>query len=322
MSMLDILERLPEMCREAVKIGNDIKTKEFDKIMVTGMGGSALPGEILKCYLADIKMPVFVSKAYSLPAFANRNTLVFAVSYSGNTEETLSSFDDALKKNVQLYAISSGGGFEKKAKENSITHIKVPAGIQPRNAIPYVFFPLLNMLKNAAVIKQFDDEFNEMVTLLKSHNFKKLAQDTAEKLHNKIPLIYSSERFFPVAYKWKINFNENTKTMAFCNALPEMNHNEINGFQFMSKNIIPIFLKNKNDHQQTKRRMEITKKLIGAEGIDIEMEGGGLLANIFSTIHTGDLVSYYLAEKYGIDPESVEVVERLKRELKSESKAF
>jgi glucose/mannose-6-phosphate isomerase len=313
--MLDLLNNFSAMCKEAAEIGIGAKAEKFNKIVVAGMGGSGLPGHILKCYFYGKDVPVFVCNDYKLPAFADKNTIVFAVSYSGNTEETLAAFDEALEKKCILYAIASGATLEKKARENNVPFLKVPAGMQPRHAVIYQFFALLNVLKNSGLVKDFDNDLNELTETIEKNDFKTVAKYIAEKLHNKIPVVYASDRFYAVAYKWKINFNENSKQAAFFNTIPEMNHNEINGYKFMSKDIMPIFLRNKKDLPKIQKRMDITKKLVG-NSIDVDMIGKGLLTNIFSTIHLGDWTSYFLALKNGVEPDPVPVVEELKKMLR------
>jgi len=283
------------------------------------MGGSALPGEILISYLTkNFKIPIEVNKNYNLPENINSKTLVFAISYSGNTEETLDAFRQANRKSCQLITISSGGKLCELSKKLNKPSIKVPSGIQPRLSYGYLFFPILRVLQNSGLVPNQEDYIMELTDKLRKDIYKKSASDISERLLGKIPLIYSSERMYAVAYKWKINFNENSKIHAFCNYFPELNHNEMVGYTNPNGNYYVIIIKDELDEMKIRKRMKLTKDLIQLKKcpvLDLELKGSSDLVKIFSTIYLGDWTSYYLALRNKTDPTPVEIIENFKKKL-------
>jgi glucose/mannose-6-phosphate isomerase len=318
-NMYSVLEKFPEQVKTGYKLGDKIEVKEeVDKIIITGMGGSALPGDFLKSYLYGYKLPIFVNKDYFLPEFINHNTLVFAISYSGNTEETINAYRNALRKGAKIITISSNGKLQQLGEKQAFAHIKIPSGLQPRMAYGYQFFSMLKVLENSGLINNQSKEIEKVAELLKRSVYKEKAKELAEKLVNKILLIYSSERLSIIAYKWKIDFNESAKTHAFSNVFPEMNHNEINAFINIKGNYHVIIIKDENDYMRIRKRMDITKKLIKKRGIpvtEIALTGSSLLTKMFSASYIGDWTSYFLALKYNTDPTPVKMVDELKRSL-------
>ena len=317
--MLKILEDFPEQCRTALGLTKGLSVQgEIKSIVAVGMGGSGIAGDILKAYMQNSKskIPVYVSKDYKVPDFVNSSTLVFALSYSGNTEEVLSSYNDALKKKAKIVAITSGGGLAKICSKT----IRIPAGFQPRNAIGFLFFPLLGVLANANLI---DGDTNEVVEALKvignTEEFKKEAQHIAKAIKGRTPIIYSSNLFEAAAYRWKCQFNENSKVAAFYNLFSEMNHNEIAGYQSMdSINFISILLRDKLDEPAIIKRMDATKKIMETktEVVESYSKGESFLSRMFSLIYLGDFATYYHAVNNKIDPTPVSVIENLKKELR------
>jgi glucose/mannose-6-phosphate isomerase len=290
-------------------------TGKIDKIIVAGMGGSAVGGDLLRLYMHDSKIPVATVRDYRLPDFVNENTLVFVISYSGNTEETLSAFEDAQKKKAKIVAVTSGGQLAEKAPKS----IKIPAGLQPRAALGYLFLPILGVLVNSGIVKENTAEISEMLEILsKKDDYMQFGEKLAKKIGNKTPLIYASEQFSAVAYRWKTQFNENSKAAAFSHNFSELNHNEIVGYQTMPREkFIAIFIRDNHDHERIQKRMDITKEII-SQKIDVEevyTKGSFMLSRLFSGLHYADYVSYYLALQNRIDPSPVVVIENLKKKL-------
>ncbi len=316
-NMLKAIEDFPNQCKTALELpkGMSISGK-FDKIVVCGMGGSAVGGDLLKAYMHDSKIPVFVIRDYKVPEFVDENTLLFAVSYSGNTEETISAYQDALKKKAKIVTVTSGGFLANEAKKV----IKVPAGLQPRAALGYLFFPVLGVLANSGIVDVKGKEIDELFGILsKTDDFKTVGERIAKKIYGKTPLIYSSTLFGPVAYRWKTQINENAKMPAFNHVFAELNHNEIVGYQMMNKgDWTAVFIRDKDDHDRIKKRMDITKEIISSrvEVEEIFTRGEGMLSKLFSSVYCGDFVSYYLALLNKVDPTPVSVIENLKKKLK------
>ncbi len=318
-NILKQIKTLPSQIEEAIKLGSEIKIAgEFDRILVAGMGGSGLPGNFLKSYMHNSRIPVFSLKDYELPGFVNSKTLMLAISYSGNTEEPIAAYKAALSKNVKIVAVASGGKLAELCAKNGTPLIKIPSGMQPRMSLGYQFFALLPVLRSLKIIKDYDGEVKSTVRALRNAGFERQAEDIAGKFVGKIPVIYASEKLAPAAYFWKIALNENAKTLAIQNVFPELNHNEMTGFIKLNAKHHVVMLQDEHDHKRIIQRMKITKDIIASKGTDvmqIAVKGDYLLTRLFTAVYLGALVSYNLAVKTNIDPEPVDLVEELKKKL-------
>jgi len=315
-NMLKAIEDFPHQCRTALGLAKGMTVSgKINNIIIAGMGGSAVGGDLLRLYMHDSKIPVATIRDYKLPNYVNENTLVFAVSYSGNTEETLSAYEDALKKKAKIIAVTSGG----KLGDISSKAIKIPKGLQPRAALGYLFFPVLGVLVNSGIVKENQAEINEMLDVLsQKEDFRQFGEKLAQKIGSRTPLIYSSEQFSAVAYRWKTQFNENSKVAAFSHSFSEMNHNEIVGYQSMGKDkFIAIVIRDHADNERIKKRMEITKEIISqkVEVEEVYTKGSFLLSRLLSGLYYADFASYYLALQNKVDPTPVHVIENLKKKL-------
>jgi len=340
-NMIRLLEEFPQKTIDALRLGEEFSippdfllssAEKFKNIVILGMGGSAISGDLLSDYLADeLPIPIVVIRGYDIPKFVDENSLVFAVSYSGNTEETLSALKKCLEVKAGVIVLTSGGKFAVLSEENNFPFIKVPAGIQPRTAIPYLFFPVLKVLKRLNLIKERNEEIKEMMNILQgfcgeygSRSLTKdnLAKKIALSLYQHLPLVYGSKGLLAaVAMRWKTQINENSKWPCFWNVFSELNHNEIVGYEIKNKinlQVKIIYLEDKKGSLRINQRREITQKIIGnkvAEFLICPTRGKGKLARMFSLIYLGDLVSYYLAILNQIDPSPVACIENLKKEL-------
>ncbi len=334
--MLAALWSLPEQCEEALAIGRKAvippEYADISNIVVTGLGGSAIGGDFLRLFVTDrIKAPVIVNRDYILPNFIDQKTLLFAVSYSGNTEETLSAYDQAREKRALIVALTNGGKLREMAERDGVPVIVVPAGISPRAATGYLLIPTLAVLESFGMIEDLSPEISDLTTVLRElreqlkpemiseHN---LAKQIAHKIYGKIPVIWAaSGNTEVVATRWKGQINENGKAPAYWNVFPELNHNEIVGFEAPAevlKQLEIIILRDRNDHARVQKRMEISRKIIEGtvSGItEIWSSGEGRLARMFSLTYIGDYVSVYLAALYGIDPTPVKNIDHLKKKL-------
>ncbi|MBI2145293.1 bifunctional phosphoglucose/phosphomannose isomerase [Candidatus Woesearchaeota archaeon] len=321
-SFIAFVERFPEHVSEARNLGLDVKVSGVDKVVVAGIGGSAISGDLLKSYCSE-KAPglhVHVSRGYDVPAFTDNRTLVLAISYSGNTEETLSAVKSAMRKGARIVAITSGGKLMQQAEQLNRPVVAIPDGFQPRAAMPYLFLPLLNVLFNAGLIADPAQEISAAAGALKaaSSAYRERARMLADKLAGKVPLIYSSEKMAGVAYRWKCEFNENSKIHAFSHVIPELNHNELVGYTRLNANYYVIFLEDDSDLRRVKERIKLTKELIGAKGVpstQLVIKGDNVLMKLLSAVYIGDLASVYLAKLTGVDPEPVAIIEDLKKQL-------
>jgi glucose/mannose-6-phosphate isomerase len=335
--MYDKIYHFPEQLEEAAGIGRQLEPdpeyfKGIKNIVVAGMGGSAIGGDLVRSYLADkIKIPFFICRHYRLPKFVNENSLVIASSYSGNTEETLSAFDDALARKARIACITTGGRLGELADVNRLLTARLRNGYPPRAALGFSFTPLLFFVSKLGLIGSVEDDVAELIMGLKSlrDNYaieketgKNPAKSLAIKLLNKIPIVYSGpELTDAVGTRWKGQICENAKCLAFNNQFPEFNHNELVGWNVIDsyKNrLVVIYLMDSDDHGRVVRRMSIVEGIIkkyGVEIVDVHSQGDFPLGRIFSLIQTGDFTSFYLAILNNVDPTPVKVIDYLKTQL-------
>ena len=330
--MLDLILRFPQMCAEAwaLPAQPELPALRPQHIVALGMGGSGIGGDVLRAVLYDeASVPVTSTKEYRVPAFIGPGSLVFACSYSGNTEETLAAYDDAAARGARCVVITSGGELLRRARERRHPAVVVPPGLPPRAALAYMFLPMLALLGRAGIVRSYDAELREAVSAVKG-TVERLGPDggdssarrLAEALVGRIPVVYSALPFLePAAQRWKDQFNENAKTFAVWNTFPELNHNETVGWGVdpaLARVIHVIILRDPREPARLGQRVTITKELAfrKAAGLDeIASEGEGRVARLLSIIAHGDLVSWYLALLRGVDPTPVAVIEDLKKRL-------
>jgi glucose/mannose-6-phosphate isomerase len=334
-NMLELLLTFPKQFNQAVDIGYSfdfkIDTKKIKQIVYVGMGGSAIGGDLIfSCLNNNLTIPTTVSRSYFLPAFVDQNSLVIVSSFSGNTEESLSSYEDAMGRNAQILCITSGGELEQKAKQDDVPVILIPGKMQPRAALGVLSIPVLIALVKSGYAMLDRAEFDETLTILQSkaeqykpENEDNLALNTAKKIHGKLPIIYCTNNLLPVvANRWKCQISENAKMHAFFNVFPELNHNEIVGWEepaAMMKNFQIIYLQDRSDFSRNQSRMAITKDILEQNTnsiIQLNSEGNSQLARLFSLIYLGDMVSFYLAMLNKVDPTPIDKIQRLKDQLK------
>jgi len=330
--MLSFLENVAYHYKKAEKISENILIN-FHKpsnIILGGMGGSAIAGEIFKDWAKEkIDIPVEVVRDYYLPNYSSEESLVLILSYSGNTEESLSAFLHSLKKGCMTFCISSGGNLIEYSKKTATPYLCIPTGMPPRVALPYLLTPLLIAIKKSGLIKGIKDELAEankiLAQLSKANSCKTLTnanycKKLALELNGKIPAIYGFGIFASVAHRYKQQFNENSKIPSKFEVFSELNHNEIVGWEQkskFSKYYSIIFLRDKNEPYQIKSRIEMTKNLLPSDlkTFEIWSQGSSDLAKILSTICLGDFTSVYHAILNKIDPTPVKTINQLKEKL-------
>jgi len=320
--MIETIKKYSEMCLEAVKIAKkvDIPDYKFNKILVCGVGGSAICGDLLRDLLKNrVPIPIDVCRDYHLPAYVDKDTLTFCISYSGNTEETLSQFVDCVKRKTKIIGITSGGKLEEWCKKFDLPYVLIPSGYQPRSALSYLFFSILVCLQKLGVVN-LQKEIVETIELL-----KRIKTDSVKKLASSMKdseiIVYSSDEFSGVAKRIKTQINENSKTPAKYDVFPELDHNEIVGYQNerLNKNSFVLILRGKDEPEEIKARIDITKDLIKGKVKameDVWAEGKSKLAKIMSLIFLGDVLSYELAVLNDVNPIEVESIVILKKKLK------
>ncbi len=326
--MKSMLDKFDEQSKAAYNIKIPLPgKKDFDSICFCGMGGSAVGGDIMKQLSEGFSGIIHVNRDYTLPSFVNKKSLVIPVSYSGNTEETISCYNDAKSRNAYIWSISSGGILEELSEKDGVPHVKVEKGFPPRCALGYLFFPILKLFIELGIIKNFDVErvfslIKKSIEKYRVENEKEnKAKEFANKVWNKNPVIYSGPFLFPAVIRWKTQFAENSKNVAFINVFSELNHNEIMSWnfpEFLVHNTVFFFLRDESDHPRIKQRMDLTEKIFKdkkIEVINVPSFGKHPVERIFSLIILGDWLSFYLAVLNNADPTEIKEISYLKSEL-------
>ncbi len=333
--MLGRIKELPVQCRKAWEAAMNLKLPDdyadVNKVVVLGMGGSAIGGDLVKSLVAaEAKMPVIVHRDYGLPAFVDEKTLLIASSYSGNTEETLSGFEPALKTKAKKIAMTTGGKLQQMAEANNVPVFKIKYIAQPRAALGYSFMPTLAVMQKLGFIKDKTKDVDETVKVLErladrlneeSYIATNPAKQIAQRLYGNLPVIYGAGIAAEAAHRWKTQLNENSKAWAFYEVFPELNHNATVGFPLpeeIAKKVRVILLRSPMFYQRIKLRYEVTCELLKQAGVQYEFvdsEGISPLAQMVSLVSIGDYASYYLAILYKVDPSPVKVISYLKDRL-------
>jgi len=332
-NMLSFCVDMPNHYEKAAKLAKiSVDIPKPQNIIVSGMGGSAIGGELLKDWTRDkITVPIEVCRDYSLPAYADKNTLVIVVSYSGETEESLSVFLDAVKRRCRTITISSGGALEEFSKKLGFPHLRVPSGMAPRATLPYLFTPLPMLLEKMGLVSGVKPEISETISVLKKISEANkpekplsgnLAKTLAVNVDGTAPVVYGFEFYRAVAQRFKTQFNENSKVPAKWEYFPELNHNEIVGWEeaeAFAKHFSVIFIRDKNEPEAIRQRIMVTKELISKQSVktfEVHAVGESRFAKMASVICVGDFVSVYLAVLRKVDPTPVRTISLLKKKMK------
>jgi len=305
---------------------SNLKKNKYSTIVYCGLGGSAISGDLLVDYLSgELSIPFIVVRGYDLPAGVNKDTLIIISSYSGNTEETISCFNQALKKNCKIVAITSGGKVEQEAIKYKIPLIKIESGFQPRYALYLGFFSLLKLMQEIGFVNE--DQLVKKIIDLLSKRGEELSKENsravhiAEQLIGFIPVIYSAGFLSSAAYRFKCQINENSKLHAFHHILPEMNHNEIIGYESYKEkqlNAKVIYLLDKDYLPQLLKRFNILKELLSNQELDIlslESSENDKKVRIMDLIFLCDWISFYAAVLRGYDPSEIDFILEMKKRL-------
>ena len=333
--MLKRISAFPSLCRQAwdmaVQFALPDNFSDIDKVVVLGMGGSAIGGDLVGALtLAESHVPVFVCRSYSLPAFVNDRTLVVASSYSGNTEETLACFEQSLNTMARKLAMTTGGKLKELADSRNIPVFSYNYKSQPRAALPFSFMPLLCFMKKLGFLRVQDSDIDEMFSALReqqdgigenvplaNNEAKKIARD----LQGRLAVIYGAEAVAEAAHRWKTQINENSKAWAFYEVFPEMNHNSVVGYEFppeINNRVLVIMLASSFFTPRVQLRYEIVSRMLQKANIDFRtVHGCGKtrLSEMMSLVLLGDYISYYLALLNHTDPTPVRTIDYLKEKL-------
>jgi len=332
-NMLSFCVEASKHYQKAAKIAEKISLRypKPENIIVAGMGGSGIGGELLKDWARDkAQMPIEVNRDYSLPVYANEKSLVLIVSYSGETEESLSAFLDAAKRKCMIHCISSGGSLLEFAEKLNVPYLRIPSGMPPRAALPYLFTPLLKSLEKMKIVPSVSEDLSEAITLLErisgENAPEKLARANFSKtlalgIDERVPVVYGFGVYRSVAQRFKQQFNENSKIPSKWEFFSELNHNEIVGWEKagkLAKCFSTIFIRDTNEPNELRNRIETTKLLLRSESkmFEVWAQGKSTLAKMLSTICIGDFASVYLAILRKVDPTPVKTIKLLKEKMK------
>ncbi len=323
--MLDLIKAIPDQIEGSFELEIPTLRRRPRRLFVAGMGGSGIAGDLVKAMVWSF--PIESVKDYHLPPNASAEDALVAISYSGNTEETLSAYHDAAERGMERVVITSGGKLLELAKKDGVPAVVIPQGLPPRMALGWLMTPLaLIVARSGLSSPQLEPDLKKVPEFLRAQ-LEELASpegpalELANKLYNRLPVIYASWRFLAVAQRWCAEINENAKAFAHCAPLPEMNHNEINGLlnpERIVKEAWLVFLRFPEDHPRVLARMDITDEVVrdSVMGVShVEARGSNTAERTLWAVLFGDLVSYFLAKAYNVDPVEIPRISYLKKRL-------
>lgn len=321
------IQEFPKQLKAAMEIGQQAKfTKHplaLHHIVVLGMGGSGIGGEFVSEFIqATCSVPMLACKGYVLPAYVGKHSLVIVSSYSGNTEETINTFQQAQERGAKIVCISSGGKLIELAKELKLDYIQVPnIGQPPRTCLGYSLVQQLYILNFFGFAPDSClDDLKKAIVLLEEKQalIQSTAKQLTRRLEGRFPVIYATERMQAVALRFRQQLNENTKILAVHHVIPEMNHNELVGWTKQPGNYGVIIFRSKDDHKRNQKRIAINKEIMGEVTeviLEVDCLGESLIEQALYGVHIGDWISYELANIRGVDAIEVNVIDLLKNEL-------
>ncbi|MBI2626825.1 MAG: SIS domain-containing protein [Parcubacteria group bacterium] len=314
---------IPEQFQTGSESAKSVKfdQKKFDKIVLCGMGGSMMPAEILMTLCEVTQTPnynFYIHRDYELPSWVSKNDLVICVSWSGNTDETISSYKSAIEKGIQTVVITKGGKLRELA-QNSLGFILLPQeNIPPRIGTAYMFSALLTFLNDSAILKFPENnilkQLLDLKNTLKPEELEITGKNIANQINNLTPIIYSSYKWRALPLLWKINFNENAKAHSFWNHFPSIAHNEIVGFE-SSKNFYSILLSDPQENPKQIKKLDVAVKILSDLSINhqvITLEGDNVIQKIFTNYTLAIWTSYFMAINSKQDPSNNELLDRFK----------
>lgn len=325
-TMDNLIADFPNQLAEAIEIGENAShspaESQIKNIVVSGLGGSGIGGSLVKELVSDeLTIPFEVNKGYHLPTYVNENTLIIISSYSGNTEETLHAFQQAIKGHAKIACITSNGQILETAIEQHLDHVVIPGGMPPRACLGYSFIQQLYILNAHGVIgRRVINEIKDSIELLRSgqDTIKKTAKQLAGVVANKLPVIYIEDALESVAVRFRQQLNENAKMLCWHHVIPEMNHNELVGWKMENMDIVVLLLRTYHEFDRNKQRIEINKSILeskAADIIEIQAKGKNKGEMAMYLIHLCDWISFYAAEIRDVDPVEVNVIDELKSRL-------
>jgi glucose/mannose-6-phosphate isomerase len=326
MKMKELVDRFPTQLIEALSIAQSKAFKPskhaIHNIVVSGLGGSGIGGSIVAEILSDsLKVPFYVNKDYSIPAFVGKNTLFIASSYSGNTEETLAALEKAINAGAEIACITSGGKVLEMAKENDFNYLQVPGGMPPRSCLGYSMVQLMGIVSNYQLTDYpCLEKVSASIDLLiaEKESIQTQAGQLADFLMDRMPILYTSSGLEGIAVRLRQQLNENSKVLCWHHIIPEMNHNELVGWTTPNHQLAVVYLRSKNEYTRTAERIEFLQKIIAnytPHQLNLFSKGNSGIEEAFYLIHLCDWSSVYLAEKRNVDAMDIDIINRLKDHL-------
>lgn len=324
--MKKLISNFPQQVREALTIGKaaglSASNDTIANVFISGLGGSGIGGTIVSELVAfEAKVPINVGKTYFIPSYINEHSLVIISSYSGNTEETINALELALEKRAKIVCVTSGGKIQEIAKANKLDIILIPGGMPPRACLGYSMTQLFFILNYFQIIgKGFLSQLEQAIKLIEKDQdqIQKQAREIAEKLKNKIPVIYTTSHNEGIAIRFRQQINENSKMLCWHHVFPELNHNELVGWTEKNEKLAIVLFRDKEDYSRNQTRIEISKTIFEKYTdtiTEVYSKGNSVIEKSIYLIHLGDWVSYFIAEIKGIDSIEVAVINHLKAEL-------
>lgn len=334
--MLAAVSALPDQCSEAWRAAQELEleagVEPVERIVVCGMGGSAIAGDIWRALLQrESPVPVFNVRGYDLPPFVDERTLVIASSFSGETEETVSAFTQALALPAKKLVITTGGRLLATARANGVPAFTFQFKGEPRAALGWSLMPLIALSQRLGLMQGVGTDVQEAISVMRSlraeigedrPSSSNAAKQMALRLHEKLPVVYGAGPLTEVAHRWKTQLNESAKVWSFYEELPEIHHNAIIGYglpKTIAAATVVVFLESADlVHPRVRLRYEFTRRLLEEAGVwytSVAAQGRSGLAQVLSLALFGDYVSAYLALLYGVDPTPTSVIDELKRWL-------
>ncbi len=329
MKMEALVKAFPENISEALEIAKRATitpvSGEIQNIVICGMGGSGIGGRIVSGWLqSELKVPVYVCHDYKLPGFVSAKTLIIGSSYSGNTEETLSSVEEGIAKGARLIGICSGGKLQQLCESNHFDVVVVPGGNPPRAALAFSLVQLVNIFSQlglASAVRLAEIEATKELIVSNESEIKRTAHELASFLKGNVGILYGTTAYEPMLIRARQQFNENSKSLCWHHVLPEMNHNELVGWGGGDQRFATVFFETGDIYFRNQRRLEITKEVISKKTdgkfMTVMAKGQNLIERTIYLINVVDWASLYLAELNNVDPIDIAVIDYLKTELEN-----
>ncbi len=331
-NMLAVISSLPSQIERTKTLveGLEVPKLKPSSIVISGMGGSSIGGELMRDWLSDkIQIPMIANRTSGLPRFAGRDTLSILVSYSGNTNETLGCAQHSIRRGCHIVGITSGGKLEKLCRTKDCPCILLPPGLPPRGAIGYLFSSIAFLLQEMALVR-VEEEIHEARGFIDEvqHGWaanvetkENEAKTIAKLIEKRTPTIYGHTHYGAVARRWKTQINENAKTLAWWSEIPEMNHNEIEGWSrdTKGKKFAAIFLRDRHENTDISNQIKVTVEMLSKKSKTHEVwaQGATILSRMLYNMYLGDYVSFYLAILKGVDPMPVSAIQEVKKKVYS-----